>query len=223
MRSVQYRAAMPEPDLYSAEYWDERYRTRSALWSGQPNPQLVAGTAGLQPGTALDVGAGEGADAIWLASQGWQVLAVDISEVALARAAGHADDQDDPALAGRIHWQQGDLASFEPGGERFDLVSAQYMHPPADRRADWFGTLAAAVAAGGTLLIVGHHPADLAAGVPRPPMPELFYTGDDIAAMLDPDDWTIVTNAAPQRSAEYDGRMWTIHDAVLRAARRAAR
>lgn len=212
---------MPEPEPFSAEYWNERYRTRAALWSGQPNPQLVAETVDLVPGTALEVGAGEGADVIWLARRGWQVLGLDISEVALARAAAHAADQDDPAIGQRIRWQQADLASFDPGGERFDLVSAHYLHPPADLRAAWFGKLAAAVAPGGTLLIVGHHPSDLAAGVPRPPTPELFYTGDDIAAMLDPAAWSIITSAAPGRTAEYDGRTWTIHDAVLRAARRA--
>ena len=75
---------------FTQEFWDERYRSAGRLWSGQPNPQLVAQIAGLPPGDALDAGSGEGADAIWLASRGWAVTAVDVSAVALDRAAAHA-------------------------------------------------------------------------------------------------------------------------------------
>ena len=87
-----------------------------------------------------------------------------------------------------------------------------------------FRRLAAAVAPGGTLLIVGHHPSDLQTTVPRPPLPELFYTGDDIVGLLDDADWTIVTNAASPRTAtDPDGNAVTVHDSVLRAARRGPR
>lgn len=76
-----------EPDRFTAAFWDERYRSAHSLWSGNPNRHLVAEAADLTPGAALDAGAGEGADAIWLAGRGWQVTAVDISGVALGRAA----------------------------------------------------------------------------------------------------------------------------------------
>jgi SAM-dependent methyltransferase len=210
-------------DPFSEAAWDERYRSRDALWSGNPNPRLVSETADLPPGLALDAGAGEGADAIWLADRGWDVLAVDISSVALQRAAEHAAARDDE-LAGRIEWRQADLTSWEPDDAGFDLVSAQYMQLPDPLRNAMFGRLAAAVAAGGTLLIVGHHPSDLHTTVPRPPIPEVYYTGDEVAALLDESDWTVVTNAASPRSVtDPDGNAVTVHDTVLRATRRGQR
>ena len=207
-------------DPFSQESWDERYRSRSALWSRNPNAQLVAEAGELTPGIALDVGAGEGADAIWLAGRGWRVTAVDLSTVALERAAAHAGEAG-PDIAARINWVHEDVTSWDPGPGRYDLVSAQYLHlPPAPRQA-MLGLLEAAVAPGGTLLIVGHHPSDLQTTVPRPNLPGLLFTADDIAAGLDPGRWTVITNAAPGRTAtDPDGNQVTIHDSVLRAVRR---
>jgi len=154
------------PDIamhFSREFWDERYRSAERLWSGEPNAQLVAQTAGLTPGAALDVGCGEGADAIWLASQGWTVTAADISAVALDRAAAHAAERGDD-IAGRISWRQADLFTWDPGSQRYDLVSAQFMYlPEADLRS-LHRRLAAAVRPGGTLLLVLHHPDSMHAG-----------------------------------------------------------
>jgi SAM-dependent methyltransferase len=208
-------------DPFSQQAWDERYRSRDALWSGNPNAQLVAQAGELPPGRALDVGAGEGADAIWLASRGWHVTAVDLSAVALERASANADHAGED-IAGRIDWVHEDVTSWDPGPGRFDLVSVQYLHlPPASRQA-MLEHLAGAVAPGGSLLMVCHHPSDLQTTVPRPNMPELFYTGDDIAAELDPDQWAIITNAAPGRSVtDPEGNAVTVHDTVLRAIRRA--
>src|SRR5690349_24226678 len=75
--------APDEQIVYTQEFWDERYRSADRIWSGNPNPHLVTTVTGLPPGTALDVGCGEGADAVWLAEQGWQVTALDVSAVAL--------------------------------------------------------------------------------------------------------------------------------------------
>jgi SAM-dependent methyltransferase len=210
-------------DPFSQEAWDERYRSRGALWSGKPNPHLVAEASDLTPGSALDVGAGEGADAIWLAGRGWRVTAVDLSPVALGRASAHASELG-ADIAGRIDWVHEDVTSWNPGSGRYDLVSAQYIHLlPAPRQA-MLEHLAAAVAPGGSLLIVGHHPSDLQTTVPRPQMPEVFVTGDEIAAGLDPGRWTIVTNAAPGRTVEDpEGNQVTVHDTVLRAVRRGNR
>jgi SAM-dependent methyltransferase len=206
-------------EMFTEAYWDERYRTRDALWSGQPNTTLVAEVSGLSPGRALDAGCGEGADSIWLAGRGWQVTGVDISTVALDRAAAHAAAAG-PEIAGRIGWQQADLLDWDPGQDRYDLATAHYMHFPPGSRDKAFRRLAAAVRPGGTLLIVGHHASDIGT-VPRPPVPELFFSGDDIAALLDPDDWDVITNSAAAREGTHPehGHTVTLHDAVLRARR----
>ncbi|ROO84319.1 methyltransferase family protein [Actinocorallia herbida] len=135
----------------SAEAWNERYRQSDRIWSGRPNRVLVEEAADLPSGRALDLGCGEGADAVWLAGRGWKVTATDISEVALERAAGHAAD------AGvTVDFQRHDLDTSFPEGE-FDLVTAMFFHSfaaldrePVLRRA------AAALAPGGRLLIVSH-------------------------------------------------------------------
>ena len=89
-------------------FWDGRYRSVGSVWSGRPNPHLVAEVAGLVPGTALDVGCGEGADAVWLATRGWRVTAVDISTVALERGTARAVEAGG-GVAQRIDWRHADL------------------------------------------------------------------------------------------------------------------
>jgi SAM-dependent methyltransferase len=210
-----------EREALSQEFWDQLYLSHSSLWSGQPNPNLVAETAGLGPGTALDVGCGEGADAIWLAGRGWQVTAVDVSAVALQRAAAHASERGN-MTARRIEWIHADIMVWEPGGSRFDLVSTQYMHLPAAERDAVFQRLAATVAPGGALLIVAHHPSDLHTTVPRPQEPSLFYTAEQAAGSLAPGDWDIITaEARPRPAHDPEDREVTVHDTVLRARKRA--
>ena len=203
---------------FDGAFWNERYRSAHSLWSGKPNPHLVREADGLAPGTALDAGAGEGADAIWLARRGWRVTAVDISSVALDRAASHAAEAG-AAVADRIHWQQEDFMQWQPPERAYDLVSAQFLHLPAEDRRLVYARLAAAVADRGTLLIVAHHPSDMQTTVPRPSLPELFFTGDDLATELG-GGWEIVTNAAaPREAPDPEGRIVTIHDTVFRASR----
>ncbi len=197
----------------SRDFWEERYGSAERVWSGKPNPQLVANVADLPPGTALDVGAGEGADAIWLASRGWTVTGVDVSQAALDRAARHA------AEAGvDVTWQRVDATQWEPPPAHFDLVSAQYLHLPRPAREALYRRLAAAVRPGGMLLIVGHHPADLETPLRRPRLPHLLFTAEEIAPVLDPSEWD-VTTSAPQRPVNQDGQEITVTDAVLRAVR----
>jgi len=206
--------------MFDQEWFEERYRSAPSLWSGQPNPQLVAEITGLAPGNALDVGCGEGADAIWLAERGWQVVGVDFSTTALERAAEHAATRGEE-LAGRIDWRHADLTQWTPPQAGFDLVSAQYMHLPPEPRAALFAQLAAAVAPGGSLLVVGHDVSDHAAGAHRPDMPEMFFTAQEVAASLPPAAWEVlVTETRPRPAKVHEGQEITVHDAVLRARRR---
>jgi SAM-dependent methyltransferase len=134
-------------------FWDDRYRESERIWSGDPNAALIREVTGLPPGRALELGCGEGADAIWLAAQGWQVTATDISDVALERAAGHARAA---GVADRIDFQRHTLGETFPAGT-FDLVTASYLHSPGDMpREEILRTAAAVVAPGGTLLVIGH-------------------------------------------------------------------
>ena len=201
--------------MFSEEAWEERYRGRDAVWSGRPNPVLVAEVSATAAGRALDVGCGEGADAVWLAARGWQVTAVDISTVALGRAAGHAATA---GVADRISFRHADLRQDDPG-EGYDLVSAQFMHLPPDARRELYTRLAAAVGPGGTLLVAGHHPSDLATTVGRMHFPDMLFTAEEIAGLL-PDGWKVVTaEARPRTVTDPQGREITIHDAVLVAQR----
>lgn len=206
--------------MFSQAFWDERYSSRSAVWSGNPNPHLVSQASKLGAGRALDVGSGEGADAIWLAGRGWRVTAIDVSTVALGRGASRAAELGEE-VARRIDWRHEDVLTWMPHPASYDLVSVQFLQLPAGPREAVFARLAAAVAPGGTLLIVGHHPSDLQTTVPRPPMPELFFTASEIAALLDRREWEIVVDAARQRvTTDPEGHPVTIHDAVLNSRRR---
>jgi SAM-dependent methyltransferase len=208
----------PGPGHFTQEFWDDRYRSASRLWSGQPNVQFVAQVADLSPGEALDAACGEGADAIWLASRGWTVTAVDVSAVALDRAAGHAASLD---VAERVTWRREDLLTWDPGPERFDLVSAQFVHLPGPLLESLHTRLAAAVRPGGTLLIVNHHPDDLHANVGRPDALSMFPSAEELAEALDPDEWDVLVTAAFERPAtDLDGNPAIIKDTVLRASRR---
>jgi SAM-dependent methyltransferase len=213
-------AAALEETAYDAAFWDSRYASSPAIWSGQPNPQLVTEAADLVPSTALDVGCGEGADAVWLAGRGWRVTAVDISRVALERAADHARTVG-PEIAGRITWLQSDLTEEVGFDELFGLVSVQFMHLPQPARDALHRRLAELVAPGGTLLVVGHHPSDLdTAAHVRPHRSDVLFLPDEIVALLDPSSWIVVAaESRPRTMIDGDGRTLHVADAVLVARR----
>jgi SAM-dependent methyltransferase len=213
----------------AASLWDERYRTKPQIWSGKPNPQLVREAGGLRPGTALDLGCGEGADAIWLAQHGWTVTAVDVSAVALERAHGHEKaalaresvHAAEGAIANRIRWQQADLKQWEPE-ESYDLVTSQFLH---SQELAWQGplrTAAAAVKPGGTLLVVGHHPHRLPPWGGSHTTQEMFYTGEQLVQELELDGptWHLEVQANRERPVTGpEGQDFTIADVVVRASR----
>jgi SAM-dependent methyltransferase len=199
--------------------FEEMYRAADALWSGKPNTQLVAEAADLPPGTALDIGCGEGADAVWLAARGWRVTAVDFAATALERAAAGAAAAGEE-VAARIDWVRADVTQWSPEPGAFDLVSAQFMHLLPDERRALFARLAGAVRPGGQLLLVGHDFSDIAAGAHRPPEPERFFTAAEVVDSLDPAAWEVlVAEARPRPAHQHEGENIEVHDAVVRARR----
>lgn len=205
--------AHSQQQIYGEQAWEERYRSRPQNWSGHPNPVLVDEVSDLTAGTALDAGSGEGADAIWLTARGWQVTGAEFSTTALERAAAQAD-----RLGLQVTWQHLDLTR-EPMTGRYDLVSAFFLHLPAAPRRTLFTHLAAAVAPGGTLLVVGHDLSDLLTSVPRPALAEMGWATDEVVAALG-EGWTVeVAEARPRPTTDPDGNDVTVHDTVLRARR----
>ena len=169
--------------------WDERHKGGDFEGDG-PNPTLVAGTAGLEPGTALELASGSGTNAVWLAQQGWRTTAVDWSPVGLDNGRAKADE------AGvHVDWQERDLFEWLPPARAFDLVVLVYLHLPVDERMPVYARAAAAVAPGGRLLIVGHdrlHGAEGHGG----PDPDRLFTADEIAAALGASDPTLIVERA---------------------------
>ncbi|WP_162197278.1 isochorismate synthase [Demequina pelophila] len=196
--------------------WEERYRSREAVWSANPNAQLVDEVAALAPGRALDAGCGEGTDAVWLATQGWHVTAVDISPTAIDRGRERA------LRAGvdeHVRWIVGDALDPSLAGSEYDLVSAQFAHPMAGI-ASLVATLAAKVAPGGTLLVVGHDPRDPHTH-DHPRLQHTAFRAEEAAAALGVDAWKIeVAEMREHEARTPDGGTRLRRDAVLRAHRR---
>ncbi|MEE1941332.1 class I SAM-dependent methyltransferase [Streptomyces sp. TRM 70361] len=161
--------------------WDERYAATELVWGEEPNRWVARETGGLVPGRALDLAAGEGRNAVWLAARGWRVTAVDFSAVALERGRRLAARQ--PAgAADRVTWVVADLTGYRPEPGGYDLVLVVYLHLPAGRRRTVLRRAARAVAAGGTLLVVGHDSVNLTEGVGGPQDPEVLFTPEDVLA-----------------------------------------
>jgi 2-polyprenyl-3-methyl-5-hydroxy-6-metoxy-1,4-benzoquinol methylase len=201
--------------LFEPAGWDERYSAQEKIWSGNPNPQLVAEVAGLTPGTALDVGCGEGGDVIWLARQGWTVTGADFSANGLARAARHAEQA---GVADRVDWWQVDARTFTAGGRSFDLVTSHYLHPPEGGMVEVTGRLAEAVAPGGRLLVVGHAPSEVFTHLNTSQHKAMFAAEELLPGL--PDDFeTFVVEQRP-RTVTRDGVTVDIRDATLLARRR---
>jgi SAM-dependent methyltransferase len=200
--------------MTSSPDWDQRYAEAERVWSGQPNGALVAEVEDLKPGRALDVGCGEGADAIWLALRGWDVTALDVSQVALNRAQAAADD-----AGAAVHWLHAGLLAAAVPVMHFDLVSAQYpalLRTP-DNHAE--RALLAAVAPGGTLLVVHHADIDPEHAKARGFDPADYVSPADVAALLD-DGWQIEVDERRARHVDGGAGAHHTHDLVLKACRK---
>ena len=154
--------------------WDERYSAAERVWSSGPNHEVEAVVGSWPPGRALDLGAGEGRHAIWLADRGWQVTAVDFSAVGIARGRAEADRR---GLT--VEWAVADVTSWQPApGTAFDLVLVAYLHMPEDV----FGRIGGWLAPGGALVVVGHSLRNLTEGVGGPQDPSILHTTEQLRA-----------------------------------------
>lgn len=209
----------PHDDQNAQEFWEAHYGERERIWSGRVNAQLPGILAGVVPGRALDLGCGEGGDAVWLAENGWQVKAVDISETAIGRAAAAADAR---GVRDRIEFERHDLSDTFPVGT-FDLISAQFLHSTVRlERPQILRKAADAVAPGGRLVIVDHAaPPPFAKKVPHDhpfPSPEEVLTELDL-----PDaQWERArVDVVDRDGTDPDGQPFTWRDNVMVLRRRA--
>jgi SAM-dependent methyltransferase len=214
---LEHRHEPPVDASAQAAAWDARYReVEGARWSGRPNGRLVAEVAELVPGRALDVGCGEGADAIWLAERGWAVKAIDVSDVALSRARAAAE-----RVGVDVDWVGGDAFQAGVAERSFDLVSMQYPALPKAAGDDAVRTLLDAVRPGGLLLAVYHDLDDEHREhmKERGTDPAAYVGADDLRGLLG-DDFDVELHAVAPRT---DPPAGTPHvaDVVLRARRRA--
>lgn len=209
-----HRAEPEDP----TQFWEQHYGQRDQIWSGHANAGLVARVKGMAPGRALDLGCGEGGDAVWLAQQGWQVTAVDISQTALGRARSLAQRA---GVGSAISFERHSLGESFPAGT-FDLVSLQFLQSPVDLPAETIlRQAAAAVAPDGFLLVTYHGAIPPWSDHEEPeggfPSPQETWASTGAAA----DDWTVVEMGLVEREATRpDGQTGVLIDAVVLARRR---
>lgn len=200
-----------------AAFWENRYRESVKIWSGEPNPQLIAEAAGLELGKALDAGCGEGADAIWLAGKGWRVTAVDFAQAALDKGEAEAQRH---GVGELISWVCEDLTAWQPPRE-YTFVSAQFFHLEAPLRDAVFRHLAAAVVAGGSMLVVGHSRQDFTRRIGHEDHGALLFDPAEIEPLFDPTGWDVIVSETRDRVVEdSEGNPVTTTDTVVRAVRR---
>lgn len=203
-------------DMFEPPAWEERYAGEEKIWSGNPNPQLVAEVTGLTPGRALDVGCGEGGDVTWLAQHGWRVTGADFAANGLERAARHASEA---GVSERVDWWQVDARAFDANGRIFDLVTSHFLHVPDGGMVGVTGRLTRAVAPGGHLLVVGHAPSEVFTQLSARHR-RAMYLAEELAAAV-PDDFELLVVEQRPRTTIRDGVTVAIHDSTLLARRNA--
>ena len=211
---------MTSDEKFDRAYWEGRWtqvlREHPDKIAGRrASAHLLTEAADLHPGRALDAGCGHGAEAVWLASRGWRVTAVDYSATALdiARSRAKAIGAE---VAERIEWTEGDLTTWAPPPRAYDLVLSLYVHVQGSV-GEMVRRLGAGVAPGGTLLLVGHRPIDPATGAPTAAAGQVQVSVDDAVDALDPRDWRIEV-AEERPRAEAGAGVDAVVRAVLSAA-----
>jgi SAM-dependent methyltransferase len=190
--------------------WDQRYAAAELVWTAEPNRFLVDEVDGMAPGRALDLGCGEGRNAIWLASRGWDVVGVDFSRVGLDKARQLAEQRHVD-----VEWILADVTTYQPTAAAFDLVAILYLQLSAAPLAAALARAVSGLASGGTLLVVGHDLTNLTHGYGGPQDPGVLYRPDHIVSSL---GGLVVDKAERvQRPVETDGRTVVAIDTLVRA------
>jgi SAM-dependent methyltransferase len=174
-------SAGASPGSLQREGWNQRYATEEFIWTVDANRLLMAATSDLAPSSALDLAAGEGRNAVWLAQQGWNVRAVDFSDVAMEKGERLAVARN---VSDRIDFRLADLRSYEPELYRFDLVLLIYLQIPQAELVPILLRAARAAAPGGTFLLVAHDSANLEHGYGGPQDSAMLYTAEQVVAAL---------------------------------------
>ncbi len=191
------------------EDWNRRYGEAGQLFGVDPNRFLVAEVDGLVPGRALDLACGAGRNAVWLAERGWTVTGVDFSDVALEHARRLS-----AARGVEVEWVQADVREWTPPAAAYDLVAILYLQVPAEERRVVHGRAAAAVAPGGTLLVVGHDRENLVSGSGGPQDLRVLLDAEEVAGDLD----GLAVEKAEQVLRPVEGERDAI-DTLVRASR----
>lgn len=188
-----------------AAAWDERYRAAERLWSVEPNMFVKDRLTGYEPGVGLDLASGEGRNAVWLASQRWEMVAVDFSSVALDRGRAQSED---------VEFVEADVFTWEPD-RSFDLVLIAYLQVEAEPLSEVVAKARGWLEPGGELFMIGHDISNLDEGVGGPPIPDLLW---DLDLML---EWLgelrVIEGGIVRRPVEVDGDIRHARDTLLRA------
>jgi len=208
-----------------AREWDERYAAADLVWSATPNQFVEAELAGLRPGRALDLAAGEGRNALWLAGRGWHVTAVDFSRAGLDK--GRRLQQHHDADGSSIEWVQADVLTYDAAAASYDLVLLAYLQLTPDHRRTAVQRGFAALRAGGTFFVVAHDSSNLTEGTGGPPDPDVLYTAENVLADLDGERFEVERAdrvarvvPAPDGTHEHHGEeSRTAYDALVRLVR----
>ena len=162
-----------------SEDWNRRYEGAELIWTAEPNRVLVTEVASMAPGRAVDLGCGEGRNAVWLARQGWSVTAVDFSDVGLEKGRRLAE-----AHAVTVDWVLADLRTYAPETDVYDLVVVLYLHLGAADRRRVHAAAASALRPGGTMLVVGHDSSNITRGYGGPQDPSILFSPEDVVGDL---------------------------------------
>ncbi len=213
--STGHGSEQADDPAFGSQWWEQHYRGQGqGTGRGVPSPHMVAELTGLPVGAALDAGCGTGADAVWLARQGWEVTAIDISPTAVGQAERFAADQATD-VAARISWVVADLTAWEPP-QQYDLVVSQYVHPDVPF-SEFVSRLAHAVAPDGTLFVAGHDHADSHSAAHSP---ENASIGPEaVVSSLSMNLWDVEVAETRTRQVRHGSTEATMHDLVVKAHR----